>query len=157
MLGRDRAWGVASYRQWQGGRDTHVSMAKKVRGEGIRSTMARTRGAVGGLDRARVLLVQEVTVETRGTGTNSMPSCARWCSERATSGIVAFPSTQDPKRKTVSPLISQRRGEHNQTRFTQRIQTFLYKNLQKPREHQLFDEMIKALHISEKCPKFTVC
>ena len=64
-----------------------MSMAKKVRGEGIRLTMAGTRGAVGCLETARVWLVQEGIVETRGTETNSMPSCVRWRSEHATSGM----------------------------------------------------------------------
>ena len=91
-----------------------------------------------------------------GTGTYSLPSCARWHSERATNGIVAFPPTRDPKCKTVSPLGLQRRGEHKKTRVTQRIQPFLFRIFRKPKVHQVLDEMTKALHISEKSPKFKV-
>ena len=148
--------GMASYRQGQGGRDTHVSMAKKIRGEGIRSCPVRGRGAGGGLATAGVWLGRGGTVETRGTGTYSTPSCARWRSERATSGIVKFPSPRGTNRKTASPLGLSGRGQHNKIRITQRRQPFLYKFCRKARVHQVFDEMTKALNISEKSPKFTV-
>ena len=83
---------------------THVSIAMEVRGGEDRIDSGPNQGSRTGSNYSWGLVGARGNSEDSG---NSMLSCPRWRSGRATSGIVAFPSTRGTKLKMVHGTLCQ--------------------------------------------------